>query len=284
MEAHVAQYKKDIVTKFIKLMKEYKIIGVVNLENLPAPQLQQIRARLRQDAMIFMGKRKLIELAINDVKDSKKDIEQLKNHLGGMPALLFTNQDPFKIASLLRKSKSNAPAKPGQTAPRDLIIPAGPTQFSPGPIISELSQAGIKTGIEGGKVSVKADIVLVKEGEKVTAQAANILAKFGVEPMEIGIDLVAVYEDGLIYKKDVLGIDEAQFVENLKVATTSALNLALNIGYATKDTIDRLIAKAFSQAKTLSLKAEFLTSDTVKELIAKAVRSGNALDEKIIKT
>jgi len=278
-EAHVAQYKKDSVARFSTLMKEYRIIGVVNMENLPTPQLQQIRAQLREQALLLMGKRKLIELAIDGIKDSKKDIEQLKSYLGGMPALLFTNQDPFKIAGLLRKSKSNAPAKPGQTAPRDLIIPAGPTSFSPGPIISELSQAGIKTGIEGGKVSVKADVVLVKEGDKVTQQTAGILAKFGVEPMEIGIDLVAVYEDGIIYKKDVLSIDEAQFVENLKAATTSALNLALNIAYVTKDTVDKLIAKAFNEAKALSLKSEFLTSDTVKELIAKAVMSGNALDK-----
>jgi large subunit ribosomal protein L10 len=281
MEARAAQYKKDIVAKFSRLMKEYKIIGVVNMENLPAPQLQQIRAQLRKDVLFFMGKRKLIELAIDDVKDSRKDIEQLKNYLGGMPALLFTNQDPFKIAGLLRKSKSNAPAKSGQTAPRDLIISAGPTPFSPGPIISELSQAGIKTGIEGGKVSVKADVVLVKDGEKVTQQTANILAKFGVEPMEIGIDLVAVYEDGVIYKKDVLSIDEAQFVEDLKVAGASALYLALNIAYIAKDTVDKLIAKAFNEAKTLSLKMDFLTSDTVKELLAKAVLSGNALEEKM---
>ena len=37
-EAHVAQYKKDSVVRFGRLMKEYKIIGVVNMENLPAPQ------------------------------------------------------------------------------------------------------------------------------------------------------------------------------------------------------------------------------------------------------
>jgi len=280
-EAHVAQYKKDSVARFSRLMKEYKIVGVVNMENLPTPQLQQIRAQLRKEALLLMGKRKLIELAIDEVKDSRKDLEQLKNYFSGMPSLLFTNQDPFKIASLLRKSKSNAPAKPGQTAPRDLIIPAGPTPFSPGPIISELSHAGIKTGIEGGKVSIKADVVLVREGEKVTHQTANILAKFGVEPMEIGIDLVAVYEDGVIYQKDVLSIDEVQVVENLKAATSSALNLALNIAYVAKDTVDKLIAKAFNEAKALSLKAEFLTSDTMNELIAKAVLSGNALDKKI---
>ena len=44
VEAHVADYKKEIVSNIINLINEYPIMGVVNMENLPAPQLQAMRA------------------------------------------------------------------------------------------------------------------------------------------------------------------------------------------------------------------------------------------------
>ena len=61
-------------------------------------------------------------------------------------ALLFSVYLYFiYIKPYLEKSKSNAPAKPGQTAPSDLVLPAGETPFTPGPMIGELGQLGIKT-------------------------------------------------------------------------------------------------------------------------------------------
>ncbi len=155
IQAHVAQYKKDVVASLVKLMGDSPIIGVVNMENLPAPQLQTMRAQLRGKFYITMTKRRLIKLAIEHAKANKSGLEQLEAHLGGMPALIFTNENPFKLSRTLRKSKSPAPAKAGQTALRDIIVPKGATPFAPGPIIGELAMAGIKSGVENGKVAIK---------------------------------------------------------------------------------------------------------------------------------
>ena len=69
-------------------------------------------------------------------------------HLKGMPALIFTKENPFSLFKTLKKSKTNAPAKANQTAPFDLIVPKGPTSFAPGPVIGELAILGIKSGVE----------------------------------------------------------------------------------------------------------------------------------------
>src|SRR3989338_7572021 len=127
MQAHVAEYKKEIVNELVNLMTEYPIIGVVNMENLPAPQLQKMRAQLRGNFYITMTKRRLMKLAIEQAKSSRKGIEQLENHLGGMPALIFTKENPFKLSKTLQKNKSPAPAKAGQTAPRDIVVNKGAT-------------------------------------------------------------------------------------------------------------------------------------------------------------
>src|SRR3989338_6461079 len=176
-QAHVAEYKKEIVTSLVKLINQYPIIGIVNMENLPAPQLQAMRAQLRGNFYLTMTKRRLIKLAFEQTKSSKKGIEQLEKHLGGMPALIFTKENPFKLSKTLQKSKSPAPAKAGQIAPKDIMVNKGPTSFAPGPIIGELAMAGIKSGVEGGKVAIKEDSLVVRAGEKIKPKTAEILTR-----------------------------------------------------------------------------------------------------------
>jgi large subunit ribosomal protein L10 len=265
-----AEYKKKVVNDLVNLMKQYPIIGTINMENLPAAQLQVMRRQLK-DVVILMTKRRLIKLAIDQIKD-KKDFAKIKEHLKGMPALLFTKENPFKIYKILQKSKSNAPAKPGQTAPSNISIPKGPTQFAPGPIIGELGMMGIKTTVEGGKVAVAADTVVVKEGQIITDKVASLLLRFGIEPMEIGLNVVAIYEDGTIYTRDILSIDEEAFLKSLADAHRWAMNLAVEAGYFTKETVEVMISKAFNEAKAVVKEGNIMSSLLAEELVEQAQR------------
>lgn len=268
--AHVAGYKKEIVNNLINLISEYPIIGVVNMENLPAPQLQAMRARLRGKFFITMTKRRLIKLAFEQAKSKTKSIEKLEQYLGGMPALIFTKENPFKLSKTLQKSKSPAPAKPGQVAPRDIIVNKGPTSFAPGPIIGELAIAGIKAGVEGGKVAIKEDTVVVRSGEKIKPKVAEILIRLGIQPMEVGLDLVAVYENELIYARDVLSIDESEYTQRLTNASRWAFNLANYISYPTKETIRLLIGKAYNDAKAIGLAQNIFDKEIIEILLGRA--------------
>ncbi len=270
VQAHVAQYKKDIVSNLVNLINEYPIIGVVNMENLPAPQLQMMRAQLRGKFLITMTKRRLIRLAFEETKSKKKGLEKLESHLGGEPALIFTKENPFKLSRTLQKSKSPAPAKAGQIAPRDVVVNKGATSFAPGPIIGELSLAGIKAGVEAGKVAIKEDTIVVKAGEKIKPKVAEILTRLGIKPMEVGLDLVAVYENEIIYEKNVLSIDENEYKRRLANASRWAFNLAFNTGYPTKETIRLLIGKAHNDAKALGIAQNIFDKGIVEILLGKA--------------
>ena len=265
IKPHVAKYKERIVEEFVRLMNEYPIIGILNVENLPAPQFQKMRASLREKVIIKMAKRRLIKITIENVKDKKRGIEQLEKYLVGMPAMIFTKDNPFNLSKVLKKSKSKAPAKAGQTAPFDIVVQAGPTPFTPGPIIGELSSIGIKSGVEGGKVSITRETTVVREGERVSATVAGILSRLGVTPMEVGLDLVAVYENGIIFTKDVLAIDEEQYINNLRVAANSAISLSAFIGYITKDNVEILIRRAFNEAEALAVSEEIISDKAPKE-------------------
>ncbi|MFH1637373.1 MAG: 50S ribosomal protein L10 [Candidatus Woesearchaeota archaeon] len=275
-KAYVSEAKKTAVKELKKLFKEYPVIGIVNLENLPSQQLQKMRHQLRGKMLILTAKGRLIKIAIKGITE-KEGFEKLEEHIKGMPAIIFTNEDPFKLYKALQKSKSAAAAKPGQKAPNDLVISAGPTSFAPGPIISEFGSMGIKTAIEDGKIVIKADKVVAKEGDVINEKTASLLAKMGIEPMEIGLNLIAVYENGTIFTKDVLAIDEKEYIDNIKRLSSESMALAMHISYATKDTIRALLSKAYRETKALADSHDILTKDNVKDILAKAERQGSAL-------
>lgn len=273
----VAPYKKKIVDDFANLLVTYPIIGALNMESMPSAQLNKMRKQLRAKVELRMTKRRLMKLAIEKAKEKKPGIEMIESYLKGMPALLFTSENPFTLYKTIKKSKSKAPAKPGQVAPYDLWVKAGPTSFMPGPIIGELGALGIKAGVEGGKISIKEDTIIVKEGMPINDKAASMLLRLGIEPMEVGLDLVAVYEKGIMYAKDVLDIDENVFNQKLMSACSSALNLAVFAAFPTKESTSLLIQKAFRQARTLALDNTILADGVTPEILANAERHALSL-------
>ena len=68
------------------------------------------------------------------------------------------------------------------------MIKQGDTSFKPGPIVGELQKVGIPAAIESGKVVIKSDKLLVKEGETISAEVAQMLTKLetmnGDDPYE----------------------------------------------------------------------------------------------------
>jgi|FLOH01.1.fsa_nt_gi large subunit ribosomal protein L10 len=277
--AFVAQHKKDKVNAFTKLIEEYPIIGSINMQNLPTKQLQNMRAKLRGGVLLKMTKRRLLNIALANSK--KPGIEQLKDHLKGMPALLFTKDNPFALFSTLKKNKSKAPISAGQVAPNDIVVPAGKTSFAPGPIIGELGSFGIITGVEGGKIAIKTDKIVAREGEVVNSKLAGLLQRLDIQPMEVGLDLVAVYENGEILTKEILNVDEDEYRNNFITAAKEAFNLAFNSAYPTTETITLLIQKAAANSRALALEANILTNENVGIFLSKAENQAEALNAKL---
>jgi large subunit ribosomal protein L10 len=252
--AHIAESKKKAVSQITKLLKEYPIIGAVNMQNLPAKQLQKMRATLRGKVELVMTKRRLMRLAIEKSKAEKPGIESLLEYMVGMPALLFTKDNPFSLAKVLKANKSNAPIKAGQLAPIDIWVKEGPTPFSPGPVIGELGAIGIKAGIDAGKVKIMKDSMVVAKGKEVSKKIADVLLRLGVEPVEIGLDLTAVFENGEIITKSILFIDEKEYIEKLALAHSETIAVALEIGYVNDETIKLMLAKSQANAEAIAAK------------------------------
>ncbi len=272
----VSEHKKQLVQQLVLDIEQSPIIGVVNLQNLPAQQLQTMRSMLKSKGVkLSMTRKKLLYLALSQGK--KKNLDQLSAKIKGMPALLFTKENPFTLNALLVKNKSEAPAKAGQTAPKDIVIKAGPTSFAPGPIISEFASVGIKTKVSAGKLEIIQDVTVAKEGEVISPKVAETLKRLDVKPMEVGLNLVAVWEDGLVFDSKQLHIDEKEYAQNITQAATWALNLAVEAAYPTAETTELLLQKAFREAKAVGVEYAIVTKETSEEIIARSEREALAL-------
>ena len=268
--AHVAEWKKEEVKELKSLIDSHEVVGIVNLLNIPARQLQKMRQSLKDKATIRMSKKNLINLAFEDSINTKGNISDLSNHMEGQPAIVFTNMNPFKLFKILENSKTSAPAKAGNIATDDIVVPGGDTGFEPGPLLGELQQVGIPAKIDKGKIVVSKDHVLVKAGEEVSKNAASMLTRLDILPMEVGIDLTAAYEDESVYTSDLLTIDDEKTLADLQSAFTQAFNLSVNVGIPTKETIVAIIQNAKSKSFNLAMNASILNSETTEHLIALA--------------
>ena len=269
-KAHVAQWKKSEVIELVKDLQKYKIIGIADMTGMPSPQLQKMRSTLKKSVEIKMSKASLIKLAIENLKTKITGLDKLLPYVKGMPCLILTNDNPFALSKTLTRSKSKAPAKPGQTAPNDITILAGPTPFAPGPVIGELGALAIKATIADGKVVIKEDAHVAKEGQVISAPLAAMLTRLNIMPMEIGINLLAVLENGEILTKDVLFVDEAKYLADLKQAALWAFNLAFNSAYPTTSVLPLLIKKAHLDAEAVADSGNIMTSKNVGKILGKA--------------
>src|SRR5208283_1487842 len=250
------------------ILKEYKSIGIASLKKVRASQLQELKKTMQGKVYLRVLKNTLVRLAIEEMKQD--DLKKLEQFLDGSNVYLFTSLNPFKLALLLERGKVKTTAKAGDTAAMDVIVPAGNTGQPPGPIISQLNLVGLPTRIESGSVWVSKDTLVARKGEAIGEQLAGVLSKLNIKAVELGISMRAVFDNGLVIVGDQLKVDVDATRRSVEQSNQEAFALALEISYATKDTIKPLLQQAHQKAIALSVSAAIPTKDTIAELIRKA--------------
>jgi len=261
--------KAEAVEEIRAFLQQYHAVGVASLQKVRAAQLQELRKKLEKSAYIRVVKNTIIKRAIAECKD-KPRLENLEEHLAGSNIFLFTNLNPFKLTLLLEKSRVKTTAKAGDTAAFDIIISAGNTGLPPGPIISQFTAVGLPTRIEAGSVWVSRNTMVAKKGDSINARLASVLSKLGIKPVEVGLTLKAVYDEGLIIAKEQLRLDLGETRRSIEEAHVYAFTLSVNAAYPLPENIAFLLQTAYQKAYGLALNTGIPNPDTIKDLIRKA--------------
>jgi large subunit ribosomal protein L10 len=271
---HVPEWKIREVEDLVERIGESPVVGMVGLTDIPAKQLQDLRAVLRDVATIKMVRNNIARRAIEKCSD---DVSPLADAIEAQTAFIFTDVNPFKLCKMLEEKKQPMPIKAGGKAPTDIVIEKGETPFSPGPMVGKLQSAGIPAAIKSGKVVINETKVVAEEGETVSAQLAEVLAAMEIFPRKVGLELLAVYEGGLVFRSEDLTIDVEGILSQMSAASAQALGLALEIGYATPTTIGPLLQRAASKARNLVLEGAIPVPSMMEALLAKAAADASAL-------
>ncbi len=274
-EKTIPQWKVDSVETLTTNINESKMIGLVNVEGVGAKQLQGIRDSLRGSAIIKMSRNTLMIRALE--KSTKKNIKDLLEFVTGPVAFVFSEQDPFVLSKFLAANKAAAPAKGGQTSPKDIIVPAMNTGVAPGPFISELAGLKIPSRVKGGSIHITDDCVAVKAGGIISNAMAMMLSRLGIEPMELQLKLIAAYTDGAVLAADSFEIDLDSLFSQVLLGHQYAVNLSVNTGIPTEATMPLIIAKANMEAKSLVMTIGFFVPEMLNEFLSKANSEAFAL-------
>ncbi len=249
-EKPIAEHKVKTLNKLAELIENKRTTLIVSIKNIPSSQFQQIRAKLRGKALIMVPKKSLVQRAIDKIE--KGGVKNLREYYKGDCAILFSDIGPFELSGILSKEKTPAKAKTGQIAPEDIEIEAGPTELVPGPAISELSSLGLQVEVKEGKLNIKNNKVIVKQGEKINENAAGIMSKLDIMPFSIGLEPLIAYDN----KKDKIftdiKINSEQVLKELKHIAGRTFAFAYSIGYICKETIKLLLGKANSEVNVLN--------------------------------
>jgi large subunit ribosomal protein L10 len=271
---HLPAWKKTEIEEIKTNAAKYTLVGLVDMYGIPAAQVQQIRRNLRGKAVIRVTRNTLIEHALSEIGGK---VAGLSKYVSGHSAMIFSNDNPFKLFRQLEKTKTRMAAKAGETAPEDIVVEKGPTSFKPGPIVGELQQVGIPAAIEGGKVKIRETKTIVKKGSVISAKVAGVMIKLDIRPMDVGLALQAAYYEGDVFEPSVLAIDEAAILEQIRRAAAQAFNLSVNAAIPTKDTIVPILTKAVREARGLAVEAAIYEKDVVDAIIGKAQKESIAL-------
>jgi large subunit ribosomal protein L10 len=205
--------------------------------------------------------------------------EEMDKELIGANMFIFTNENPFELALKISKFSMPAPAKPGDIAQTEIVVPAGDTGLTPGPILSTFGKLRIKTMVKGGTIHIAKDTVVAKPGDVISPELASLLQKLGITPMELRMKVKGAYIRSLNrwIPAEELVLDLNKYKEEIQEAYRNALALGVAIAYPVPDVLKLSVAKAYQDALKVAIEAGWLSKETAPYLLSKAYAQALAL-------
>ena len=274
----IPQWKKEEVDDLVATIEGFDSVGIVNIAGIPSRQLQDMRRGLHGTAEVRVSRNTLLKRALDEVDEGLEDLNQ---YISGQVGIIGTNDNPFGLYKQLESSKTSAPINAGEVAPHDIVIPEGDTGMDPGQFVGELQAVGADARIQEGSIQVLEDSQVLDAGEVVDDQLANVLSELGIEPKEVGLDLQAVFADGVLFEPEELELDIEEYQADIEAATARAQNLSINAVYPTAQTVGTLLSQGAGDAKSLGIRAAIEDESLMPDLLSKADGQVRALIARI---
>jgi large subunit ribosomal protein LP0 len=268
-----AQKKERYDAKLCELLEKFDKAFIVHADNVGSKQFQHIRAALRHQGqtVILMGKntmmKRCLRLYIDRTGNDKWAI--LLEVLVGNVGIIFTKEDLCDVRDKIFEFKVGAPARAGVIAPCSVSCAAGPTGMDPSQT-SFFQTLNIATKINKGSIEILNDMVVVREGEKVGASQATLLAKLNIRPFSYGLVIQNVIEGGTMFDPKVLNLTDDDIARAVAAGCANVASVGLATGYPTMASVPHMIINSYKNVLAIAVETEysFPLADKVKAFLA----------------
>jgi len=253
------QGKKEAYdAKLCNLLETFDKAFLVHADHVGSKQFQGIRAALRPESVILMGKNTMMKRCLrNYIERTGNDKWScLLDVLVGNVGVVFTKADLKQLQDKIGEHRVGAPAKAGVVAPCSVSIPAGSTGMDPSQT-SFFQTLNIATKINKGSIEILNDVIVVQKGEKVGPSQAVLLGKLGIRPFTYGLELVQVIEDGTMYDPAVLNLTDDDLMASFQAGLRNVAALSLGANYPTLASIPHSIINAYKNVLAIALATEY---------------------------
>lgn len=263
----IPEWKYKEIADIEAILEGASSVGVVNIAGIPSRQMQVMRRDIHDIATLRVSRNTLMRRALEGVDDG---LETLVEYVDGPVGLIVTEANPFTLYQRLEASKTPAPIGAGEIAPNDIVIEAGDTGMDPGPFVGDLQNVGVPARIDEGSIKVLETTTVCEAGDEVSIDLAGVLNELDLEPKEVGLDLRAVYADGVLFEASELVLDTDEYRSQFAAGAATARTLAVEVAYPASGAVEILLTRADARATQLAVAAGFIEPDTADAVLAAA--------------
>jgi len=256
--------KEAYAAKLLQYFDEYDKMFVVQADNVGSNQLQQLRAQVRENTVLLMGKNTMIRRVLRNHGPENPDLLTVLPVVVGNIGMVFTKGDLKEVRDKIASNKVPAAAKAGTIAQCEVFIEPGPTGMEP-TMTSFFQALNIPTKINRGQIEIQSRVKLLDEGQKVGSSEVALLQKLGIRPFSYGLKFLHVFEHGQMYSPKVLDITDDDLLEHVKSGLNNIAAISLATNYPTQPSVAHSMRNGLKNLVSVSLATDYVI-DAAKEL------------------
>jgi len=253
---------------------DYSKCLFVEVDNVTSKQISIMRKDLRAlGAKMICGKNTHMKACINELMTKPEEddedydrrmeryedrphlkivIDQMKLNIG----MIWTNNSLHDIKKILDANSREAPARVGSLAPKDVVVPAGPTGLDPKQT-GFFQALSIQTKIVKAQIEIVNPVTIIHEGEKINQSQAALLDKLKIRPFEYKMHIKNYMEDGKLISAKVLSISNDDILAAFKKGGNNMTALSLGSGYIVSSAAPHLLMNAFKNLACVGIAADY---------------------------
>lgn len=244
--------KEEYFAKLEALLEEHTQMFIVHADNVGSKQMQHIRIALRGKAQVVMGKNTMMRRCMLNwlEKHPEHGFAQVVPLIVGNIGFVFCSGNMAETRRVVMQNVVPAPCKSGVLANCDVWVPAGPTGCDPSQT-SYFQALQVPTKISKGQIEIVNDVLVCKEGERVSPGAASLCNKMDIKPFKFGLQIKHVYDNGSMFDPKVLDITDDILIGKFCAAARNVAAVSLVVGYPTLASIPHSLSNAVMQCVAL---------------------------------